>query len=183
VNASTVILVRHTAVARRWQGRCYGRSDVGLGRDGLASLGPLAGVLAAHRPVWVVHSDLRRTRRLAERIAALAGCPLLVDAGWQERDFGSWEGRSWQAIYRATGDAMDGMIDAPDSFRPGGGETTLELALRSRAAWRRLPSGRGIVVSHGGPIACLIGQQRELPPRDWLRLVPAPGAMHVMERA
>lgn len=177
-----VRLVRHTAVARRWQGRCYGRSDVGLSRDGAAAIAATAERLAAPWPAWVVHSDMLRTRRLAEHIVRLANCPLLVDRGWQERDFGCWEGLTWNAIYRATGNAMDGMIDAPESFRPGGGETTRELAVRSVAAWLRLPAGNGIVVSHGGPIAALIGSRRGWPPREWLALVPPLASTTCVER-
>jgi broad specificity phosphatase PhoE len=43
-----------------------------------------------------------------------------------------------------------------------------------------LPEGRGIVVTHGGPIASLLGQERGLAPRDWLSLVPPVGARVVL---
>lgn len=174
--AHRITLLRHTEVARRWRGRCYGVSDAGLSRAGAAAIAPLAGQLAALRPQWVVHSDLTRTRRLAEAIACAAQCPMLADPAWQERDFGAWEGQTWHAIYRASGNAMDGMIDAPDTFRPGGGETTCELAARAATAFARLPEGSGVVVAHGGPIAALLGQHRGFAPRDWLNLVPPPGA-------
>jgi broad specificity phosphatase PhoE len=177
-----VILVRHTEVARKWHGRCYGVSDVGLSRAGAAALSPLAAALAARRPNWVVHSDRIRTRRLAEAIARLAACPLLADRRWQERDFGSWEGLSWSAIYRATGNAMDGMIDAPESYRPGGGETTYEMALRTHEAFSALPKGNGIVVTHGGPIAALLGQKKGLMPRQWLAMVPSTGRFITVTR-
>jgi broad specificity phosphatase PhoE len=147
-------------------------SDAGLSRVGTAAIAPLAAQLAGLRPRWVLHSDLARTRRLASAIAHAAGCPVLAAPAWRERDFGDWEGQTWHAIYRASGNAMDGMIDAPDSFRPGGGETTFELAARVIAATAALPEGSGIVVTHGGPIAALLGQQRQLAPRDWLALVP-----------
>lgn len=170
--SAEVTLVRHTEVARSWRGRCYGVSDVGLSRAGAAVIAPLAAQLADLRPSWVVHSDLVRTRRLACAIAHAAGCPVLAAPVWRERDFGNWEGQTWHAIYRASGNAMDGMIDAPDSFRPGGGETTFELATRITAAMASLPEGQGIVVTHGGPITALLGLRSRLTPRDWLALVP-----------
>lgn len=176
--AAEITLVRHTEVARRWRGRCYGVSDAGLSRAGAAAIAPLAKKLAELQPQWVVHSDLVRTRRLAQAIARLAACSIFADPAWRERNFGAWEGQTWHAIYRASGNAMDGMIDAPATFRPGrDGETTCELAARAAAALARLPKGRGIVVAHGGPIAALIGEQRGLPPRDWLALVPPPGTL------
>lgn len=148
-----LLLVRHTEVARRWRGRCYGTSDAGLSRAGSAHAVAIAPQLAAWRPDIVIHSDRRRTRDLASRVAALAGVDCLSDAQWRERDFGDWEGRTWNAIYRATGNAMDGMIDAPDNFRPGGGETTTEMIERIALALSGLPSGRTAVVTHGGPVA------------------------------
>jgi len=170
--AARVTLVRHTEVARYWRGRCYGVSDAGLSRAGAAAVGPLAAQLANLRPQWVLHSDLSRTRRLATAIGKAARCPVLADPAWRERDFGDWEGQTWHAIYRASGNAMDGMINAPNTFRPGGGETTFELAARVAAAAAALPEGRGVVVAHGGSIAALLGQQRGLVPREWLALVP-----------
>lgn len=170
-----VRLVRHLAVARRWQGRCYGRSDAGLSQGSVAALPALAQELASLGPEWVVHSGLQRSHRLAVRIAALARCPLVADARWQERDFASWEGESWQRIFQQTGNAMDGMIDAPATFRPGGGETSAELAARAVQAWQHLPPGFGVVISHGGPIASLVGLNSGLPVRDWLQFVPRPG--------
>lgn len=148
-----LLLVRHTEVARRWRGRCYGTSDAGLSRAGSAHAISIAPQLAAWRPDIVIHSDRRRTRDLAKRAAALAGVDSIPDPQWRERDFGAWEGRTWNAIYRATGNAMDGMIDAPDSFRPGGGETTKEMLERIAMALSRLPAGRIAVVTHGGPVA------------------------------
>lgn len=171
-----ITLVRHTEVARHWRGRCYGVSDVGLSREGLAAIRPLARELAALRPEWIIHSDLLRTRRLAHAVAELAGCPIIADPSWRERDFGTWEGQTWNAIYRASGDAMDGMIDSPDTFRPGGGDTTFDLAARVSAALSAVPPGSCVVVAHGGPIAALLGQQRGFAPREWLQLVPSPGA-------
>ncbi|GAA0637420.1 alpha-ribazole phosphatase family protein [Sphingomonas ursincola] len=170
-----VLLVRHTEVARAWRGRCYGQSDMGLSRAGAAQVRALAPDLARWKPDIVLHSGLRRAQRLAQAIAALSGLDASADPAWQERDFGSWEGRSWSAIYRETGDAMDGMIDDPARFRPGGGETTMELAARSLAAWRELPRQRGLVVTHGGPIAAIAGTLNGVPVREWPRLVPAPG--------
>lgn len=150
-----LILVRHPPVARAWQGRCYGQSDVPLSREGLAMLEPLAVELAAMSPDAIIHSDLVRTRALAERIARHAGLVAHPDSRWRERGFGDWEGRPWNTIYRASGSAMEGMINAPDTFRPGTtGETTRELIERVRLVLNRLPKGKQIVVvTHGGPIA------------------------------
>lgn len=173
--AARVLLVRHPEVARAWHGRCYGRSDVGLSRAGAAHARALVPELALWAPDVVVHSGLCRTRVLAEAMAARLGLTARADPAWQERNFGHWEGRSWAAIYRETGNAMDGMIDDPDGFRPGDGETTAELAARSLAAFESLPNQRVVVVTHGGPIAAILGTLGAVPVREWPRLVPPTG--------
>ena len=116
----------------------------------------LAKVLSRQPLARVIHSDLKRTKRLAERIAGATGCDIIADARWQERDFGSWEGRTWNSIWRETGSDMERMVTEPDSFRPGGGETTRELWSRSLAAYRGIDrQGSTVVIAHGGPIACV----------------------------
>jgi broad specificity phosphatase PhoE len=180
--SDTIRLVRHTAVALAWKGRCYGASDVPLSRAGKAAAIALSAEMAAAEPAWVLHSGLTRTRFLAQRIAAHVSCPLYEDSAWRERNFGTWEGQTWTEIYRTTGNAMDGMIDAPGEFRPGGGETTCELADRAAAAYERLPAGHGLVVTHGGPIAALLGRRQNLPVTDWPTLVPPYGSLIVVNR-
>lgn len=172
---SATLLVRHTQVARAWHGRCYGVSDMRLSRAGAAHARSLAPRLAEWRPDAIVHSGLRRARVLAKAVAAISGAPVTDDRNWRERDFADWEGRSWAAIYRETGNAMDGMIDDPAGFRPGGGETTLEMAARAVSALNALPAGRVLIVTHGGPIAAIMGTTGGIPPRDWPPLVPPPG--------
>ena len=148
---------------------------MGLSRAGAAQVRVLAAELAGGGAEHILHSGARRTRLLAERIAAAAGVACEARPDWRERDFGAWEGRPWSAIYRETGSAMDGMIDDPAGFRPGGGETTAELGARIAAAVAALPAGWTIVVTHGGPIAAALGQARGVPVRDWPALVPPPG--------
>nr|WP_310525493.1 histidine phosphatase family protein [Polymorphobacter sp.] len=170
-----ILLIRHTEVARIWRGRCYGITDTGLSRAGAAHAAALAPEIASWRPDIVVHSGLRRAHHLARLIAATARAEIHAVPDWRERDFGDWEGQTWLQIHRATGDAMDGMIDAPDHFRPGGGETTTELANRAVTAFATLPPGRVAVVAHGGPIAAILGRRQNHTPRDWLALIPACG--------
>jgi len=148
-------LLRHPPVASHWRQVCYGRSDPGLSREGRAMIGPMVEKLAALRPDAVIHSDMTRTRAVAEPLARQLGLVAIAEPLWRERDFGEWEGKRWNAIYRMTGNAMDGMIDDPHHFRPGGGETTGEMVSRVKLASTLLPNLASVlVVSHGGAIAC-----------------------------
>jgi broad specificity phosphatase PhoE len=151
----TLYLVRHPPVVLAWQKRCYGQSDPGLSRQGRAMVALLIDELAAIKPSIIIHSDMARTRAIAEPLAARLGVMSIPEPLWRERDFGKWEGQSWDAIYHATGDAMDGMLSDHAGFRPGDtGETTAEMARRTLAAMSRIAAGKCVVIiSHGGPIA------------------------------
>ena len=174
--SAPVLLLRHPAVALAWRKRCYGRSDMGWSQAGTAMARALVGELAGHPIDAIVHSGALRTRRLAEMIARARAVPVCADAGWLERDFGNWEGRTWHAIWRETGDLMDRMVTDPTGFRPGGGETGQELSQRAKAAWGRLPmSGTTLVVTHGGPIAALRTWQAGEPLEAMVRFIPACG--------
>ncbi|WP_374294421.1 histidine phosphatase family protein [Sphingomonas sp.] len=165
------MLLRHPPVAKAWAGRCYGVSDMGWSREGLAMARSLAATMRAD---VVVHSGLRRTRRLAGMLRGAA----IEDVRWRERDFGTWEGRRWDAIWRESGDAMDGLMTDPDGFRPGGGETGAMLAGRVMAAWEALPPADTVlVIAHGGPIASLRCLLAGAPLTEAVRFIPACGEM------
>lgn len=154
-----VLLVRHAQVALRWRGRCYGQTDVGLSREGQRQSRKLARAIVrrySSEITTILHSGLRRASYLAELIAEAARVEPRTDERWSERDFGSWETRTWNSIWRETGNAMDRMVSDPERFRPGGGETTAELFKRSVNARAALPEEPFVVVvTHAGPIACV----------------------------
>lgn len=173
-----LLLIRHPQVDEAIRGICYGRSDVALSPEGRRQSILLARQLARLPVKTIVHSGLQRTTFLATRLAVLTGLTPQRNEALLERDFGSWEMQSWDDIYRREGDAMLKMITEPDAFRPGGGETTNELADRVCHWYRdRQTSGLTIAVTHGGPIAACLGRQRGVPVAEWAKLIPACGTL------
>jgi len=171
-----LMLVRHPAVDERFAGRCYGALDIPLSAVGELDSARLVPLLAAWRPQWVFHSDLRRTRELAASVASAADVALQADVRLRERHFGTWEGRVWDAIYQEDSRSLDRLIEEPDTFAPPGGETTFALRARVWAWYRALPAaGRVLAITHGGPIAVLRGTLEGCEPRAWPRLIPPPG--------
>lgn len=181
--ADAIILVRHPPVTLAWQKRCYGQSDPALSRAGRAMVPALVDQLAALAPDVIIHSAMKRTCAIAQPLGERLGIIPLAEPLWRERDFGSWEGQGWNAIYRATGNAMDGMVDAPDTFRPGGnGETTRQLMDRVTAALARVPCGsRSVIITHGGPIACARAARKPASLAMIADLVPAPGSITILD--
>ena len=179
-------LARHPPVAPEYTGICYGSSDVPLAADRIQQAAILAQSLAAEPITHLYHSDLSRCRLVALELAAITGATPRADHRLRERCFGDWEGQRWDEIHAATGEAMMGMVTAPDSWRPPGGETTFELRDRALAWFRELPPDGDIVaITHGGPIAAILGTVRALSVEDWIGLIPACGMTTVVheERA
>ncbi len=169
-----IVLIRHPEVSEAYRGVCYGRLDVPLSERGSAQVADIVASLDASAAV--AHSGLWRARVLAEAIARRFGVVWRMDARLAERDFGAWEGRSWDDIFAETADAMMGMVTDPAAWHPPGGETTFQL--RDRVfAWYREQSSPVVAVTHGGPIAALLGTLGGHPVADWLRLVPPCGSV------
>lgn len=151
---------------------------MGLSREGARMATTLVSQLVKLAPELIIHSDRKRTRTIAERTARLLSIDAHADHRWRERDFGSWEGRSWNAIYRETGNAMDGMINEPARFRPGGGETTAELVERAMDGWRDLPARQNIaIIAHGGPIAAVLANRENAALKSLPDFIPKTGTI------
>jgi alpha-ribazole phosphatase len=173
---SELLLVRHTEVGEQYRSVCYGSSDVELSPAGMRHAERVA-VELSQRPVTrIIHTGLQRAFYLARLLADRLSLPLEEQPLLRERDFGTWELRPWEEIYRETGDEMLKIITEPDRFRPGGAETTHEFSERVRSAVDRIDAdGLTVVIAHGGPISALRGMREQRPVAEWLELIPAYG--------
>ena len=174
-----VLLIRHPAIARHWQGRCYGQSDVGLSSAGRFAARTITARLAdveldGGGVSEIVSSPLRRARMLAAVMSREMALPISFEPRLKECNFGIWEGQPWTTIWSQSGDAMMGMVERPHEFRPGGGETTFEVRDRAMAWLHALPDDdRTIVaITHGGPICAIRGTLEGRPVREWPGLAP-----------
>jgi alpha-ribazole phosphatase len=140
-----LILVRHPRTLAA-PGVCYGSSDIGVAPDELARVAAqLAASLPAGAPLF--SSPLRRCAELAVRLGHAAPA---FDARLAEMDFGAWELQPWDTIARAE---IDAWAADPVAYRPGGGESVLQVARRVQAFCddlRGQPFERAIVVCHAG---------------------------------
>lgn len=171
-----LLIVRHTKVAARYDGVCYGASDVELAPEGELHAQQVAMSVSSHKPDVVVHSGLQRTRMLAEEIGRLAGVEVTSDARLREMNFGSWELRTWDDIFEDVGHAFGKLITEPDAYAAPGGETAHDVRARVMAWAQELPAGKTVVaVAHGGSIGALRGTIMGATADGWPQLVPGFG--------
>lgn len=172
-----LILLRHGKVEAAWQKICYGTMDVSLGVDGREDSLCVAELLSqSAKPAVVYHSGLTRTQFLADAIVRKHSdaVEVLKDIRLREREFGQWQGKSWDEAYASDPENFHGLMERPDTYRPPDGETTRELQTRV-VSWfkeavdmhRNKSTGPIIAVTHSGPIAALAGHLLRLHARNW----------------
>jgi len=174
-----ILLVRHPPVTNALRGICYGVSDVPLADDGPTRIEEIVAQLLAQGPyTHLYHSGLSRCAAVANALAARTGMKPVIDPRLRERCFGTWELRPWDDIHAESGDAMMGMVTAPETWRPPSGETTFELRDRVWAWYAEQPAhGRIVAITHGGPIASLVGTLNHRPVTEWPTYVPPFGSI------
>lgn len=194
-----VILIRHAEVEQKWKGICYGSLDVSLSQEGITASSQLAERLNSRRRdalkpgldqvnTRVFHSGLIRTETLARFIALRLDCEGIgKDERLSERDFGVWQGLSWEEIYASDPDSFHDLIDRPDTYRPPGGETTTEMQQRVVRWFEEITKDYAnhniIAISHSGPIAALAGHLLGLPANQWQPwIIGNLEAIHIAQR-
>lgn len=175
-------LIRHGEVDESFKKICYGKMDVPLSERGRwASLELASEIAKSETPIRIIHSGLARTHFLAETLAAnfaSASVQPEMDTRLQERDYGRWQGQTWDAVYESDPEHFHDLIEDPDNYRPPGGETTSEMQVRIQSWYNSLceeltssPNKKSVIdviaISHSGPIAALAGGLLGLHPRDW----------------
>jgi alpha-ribazole phosphatase len=149
-----VYLIRHPPPLVE-AGVCYGHTDLLCAQQQqgatLAAALPLLPPSLAGVPVF--SSPLRRCADLAH---ALPGAAVTCDARLMEMNFGAWEMQRWDDIVRAEIDAWrDDLLD----YRPGGGESLLQLTQRVHAFYRMLLRSnyaQAVIVCHSGSLRALM---------------------------
>lgn len=180
----TLYLIRHTRPDIA-PGLCYGQLDIDLA-DSFAE--EAHAVLNWLPPLdLIISSPLLRTRKLAEFLAQTVNCklersgrnassghrtayPLRVqtDLRLMEKNFGVWEGRSWDDIARTEIDAWAADVIG---HAPPGGESAHQVMQRVQSFLRdlaQLPQHHIALVAHGGSIRAILAQTACVPLTDTL---------------
>lgn len=153
-----LLLIRHGETALN-VARVLQPADTPLSERGLAQAEALARRLVTMGVRTILSSDLPRALRTAEAIAAATGATIETTPLLQERNFGDWRGRPYDAM------AVDPLTM---SAAPPGGESAAAFAQRVNAAFAQVVQrtaaleGTLAVVTHGLVIRALLATRMRL---------------------
>ena len=91
----------------------------------------------------IVSSDLGRAVKTSERINMVLQLPFSVSAGVKEMDWGSWSGSVFKAIRKASTQAVRRQIHRCWKFQPPGGESRIDVVMRTLEALGHIAEGGG----------------------------------------
>jgi alpha-ribazole phosphatase len=155
-------LVRHPEPAVK-SDTCYGSSDVEVlpaQQERIRNV--LLGMLPKDAVLY--SSPLRRCADLARTLAPALNCRnVIFDPRLAEMHFGDWESRPWIEIPRPE---VEAWVKDTVGYRPGGGESVLQIAERVKAFHDELLQQQhqsAAIICHAGTIRMLLGCQRDLP--------------------
>lgn len=152
---TVIYLVRHGNVVGAETRRFIGHLDVPLSPGGEAEARALARRLAGVKLAAVYSSDLARTRRTAEILAAPHGLDPVALPALREFSMGRWEGLTADAIRALDPAAFEAWMADVGRFQFPGGESLPDVVSRAWPAFEaiaeRHAGERVVVVAHGGP--------------------------------
>ena len=148
---NNIVAIRHTKVDIK-KGICYGQSDIGLADSFSNEKKIIQSHIKTYRFDIVFSSPLIRCKQLA--IALFPDKQIIYDNRLMELDFGDWEAKHWDDIYKAPYSKIffNDYINTPCP----GGESFQDLIKRVSAFYHDIElnySAKQIaIVCHGGTI-------------------------------
>lgn len=155
-----MLLARHGETEWNVEGRWQGHSDSPLTPRGHEQARLLAEALAGEPLTAVYASDIGRSYRTAEPVAARHGLEPIADPRLRELDAGSWTGRLGRELQAEDPEGMDAWRFRPWAHQMPDGETLAEAQARAlKFLSERLPRHAGetvAVISHGAVAQCVL---------------------------
>ena len=201
-----IYLIRHgeteDADARRYKGHI----DVPLSDNGIEQIKRLSEFLSAAEPQCrsavgarcprpdsdgaalkaVYCSGLSRAVKSAEIIAVPFGLKPVIVEGLKERNFGIWEGMTFDEIQGKYPEAFNAWAENPLRFSPMQGESTIEISERALDAFNEIISrhnGESIaIVAHGGINRVILCELLGMPLENIFRIEQDYAALNVIEK-
>jgi len=166
--------IRHARVPGA-EGRINGQLDVDCDTSDAGAVAGVAAILPADA-VTIVSPLIRTRQTLAAVAAAGPGWPEpIVEPGFIEQSFGSWQGAGWAELHAREPQALAAFWEDPTGNAPPGGESFAAQIARVGAAIDRISArfaDRDIACfSHGGTIRAACAHALGLPPTVAMAIV------------
>lgn len=187
-----IYLIRHGETEGADTRRYKGHIDVPLSENGIEQVKRLSEFISAKAgahcnvPLHAVYcSGLSRAVRSAEIIAGPFGLKPIIVEELKERNFGAWEGMSFDEIEKKDPEAFSAWAANPLAFSPLKGESTLDVKDRALKAFNAIVerhNGENIaVVSHGGINRVILCELMGMPLENIFRIEQDFAALNVIE--
>jgi len=184
---TTIYLVRHGSVVGAETRRFIGHLNVPLSRAGEAEAAALGRRLTDAKLAAAYASDLARTLRTAEILAAPHGLDVVAMPDLREFSMGRWEGLTADEIRALDPAAFEAWMTDIGRFQFPGGESLPDVSARAWPAIERIaarhPGSRVLVVAHGGPNRIVLCRALGIRPERILALGQDYAALSVLERS
>lgn len=134
-----IILIRHGQTAWNKQDRIRGQVDVPLDDTGLAqAVATAARVAAEWKPVALYSSPLRRAVQTAQAIAEHVGLEVRTVPGFNDMNFGQWQGLSYSEVRQKWPETSQAWLTAPHTVTFPNGESLARVRRRAMPALHRV---------------------------------------------
>ncbi|HRA62492.1 MAG TPA: histidine phosphatase family protein [Burkholderiaceae bacterium] len=156
MHTTRIVAVRHGETDWNASARIQGQRDIPLNDKGRWQAERAAqALLAAGEPLGAIYSsDLSRAHATAQAIASAHGMAVRGDVRLRERNFGEYEGHSFDELERLWPQDAARWRARDATWAPPGGETLITLGERIRAVTdalaQRHPGEQIVLVAHGG---------------------------------
>jgi alpha-ribazole phosphatase len=181
-------LIRHGETEGAETRRYKGHIDVPLSENGIRQIKKLSEHIIENSSPGlssVYCSDLSRAVKSAEIIAKPFGVKPVIMKDLKERNFGVWEGMSFEEIEEKYPHDFKAWAENPLKFSPLNGETTVEVRDRAmRALDLILKKNKGeeiAVVSHGGITRVMLCELLGIPLENIFRIEQGFAALNIIE--
>ncbi|MCU1621475.1 MAG: Phosphoglycerate mutase [Frankiales bacterium] len=170
---TTTLLLRHGQTPLSIEKRFSGVGDPSLTEVGLAQAAAAAERLRDSTASVIITSPLRRAQQTAAAVASVLGVDVVTEPGFQETDFGDWDGYTFGEVREKWPVEMDAWLSST-AVAPPNGESFDATAVRVRKARDKLLAAHGgktvVIVSHVTPIKTLLRMALEAPATSLYRM-------------
>ncbi len=180
-----LVVVRHGETDWNAAGKIQGVHDTALSPKGVAQIRALGAAIAERDFDGFYCSDLKRARETAAILNEQLQAEIQIDHRLRERDFGHFQGLSFEEIQERFPDQYQAYCGRDPYFAMTNGQSHFQQMTQVNAfladMTKRYPRGRVLAVAHSGSIQCMVHAVLGIPLQEVLPLSCENATMHAFE--